>query len=247
MTSGEIVARFYANENLAALFSTTPHLLSSELEGCDSVLDLGCGPNSPLRSVPVSYSVGVEIFKPYILSSQRRGVHDDYLLADLTRLAIRSNSVDAIVMIGVLEHLRKQEGYHLLKEAERIARKKIIVTCPNGFLPQEDHDRNPYQAHKSGWRPADLRNLGYRVHGLSGPRVFRKANERGTKLLDQRGSDPKANLLSTIGPRPKWFWLGVTAIFQIITYHLPAACFELLATMDIPIRNRSKHDPKDSC
>jgi len=46
------------------LFPQFVDRLKKELEGCKTVLDLGCGPNSPIQYCSV-YSVGVELFEPY--------------------------------------------------------------------------------------------------------------------------------------------------------------------------------------
>lgn len=220
-----LVNRFYNSHLSGILFHTTPYLLRRELRGCDSALDLGCGPSSPLSFVSIRHSLGVEIFEPYLRSSKAKGVHDDYVLANLTKLEFRANSFDAIIMIGVIEHLQRKDGYVLLKKAEAVARKKIIITCPNGFLSQGAHDKIPFQVHNSGWSPADFRKMKFRVHGLSGPRALRKSNEPKTQLTDHVESD----LISTIRFRPRLFWIGVAALFQIVIYRFPSLVFELLA------------------
>ena len=58
--------------------------LSLELENllsdCDSVLDLGCGDNSPIGFIKrKGYLVGVDGFKKSILKSKKLNIHDKYL------------------------------------------------------------------------------------------------------------------------------------------------------------------------
>ncbi len=47
------------------------YYIERELKGCKSVLDLGCGNNSPLRDIKKDFfSVGVDLFKDYIKLSK---------------------------------------------------------------------------------------------------------------------------------------------------------------------------------
>lgn len=75
-------------------------------------------------------------------------------------------SVDSVFMIDVIEHLNKEDGFVLLREANRVARKQIIVFTPLGFYPMHFReaggkdawglDGNDVQEHKSGWLPEDF-------------------------------------------------------------------------------------------
>jgi hypothetical protein len=56
---------------------------------------------------------------------------------------------------------------------ERIARDKIIVFTPNGFLPQDPWDGNPMQEHLCGWSVEDFRSRAYRVEGVLGWKALR--------------------------------------------------------------------------
>ncbi len=142
-------------------FPSAAWFLRMELRDCDSVLDLGCGGNSVLRYIPHRYwSVGVEAWKNSLEESKSKHIHDEYILADITRMELIEKSVDAVILLEVLEHLTKEEGKLLLEKMTRVARKKIILTTPNGFVPQED-EANPHQLHKSGWEISELKDLGF--------------------------------------------------------------------------------------
>lgn len=73
-------------------------------------------------------------------------------------------SIDTIYLIDVIEHLPKKEGKKLIKLAEQIARKQIIIFTPYGFMPQEHTDGKDawgmdgasMQVHLSGWEPKDF-------------------------------------------------------------------------------------------
>lgn len=154
-------------------FPSASWYLTKELKDCGSVMDLGCGPNSILRYLKSRpWSVGVEAWGEAIGESSRKRIHDAYVKADITNLPFASKSIDAAVLIEVIEHLTKTEGEILVSELSRVVRKKIIITTPNGFLPQ-DADSNPYQVHKSGWEIGDLVELGFSgFRGLGGFKIL---------------------------------------------------------------------------
>jgi len=76
------------------------------------------------------------------------------------------NSIDSVFMIDLIEHLEKDDGKKLLKEADRIARKQIVVFTPLGFYPMHFKEKGQkdawgldgvdVQEHKSGWLPEDF-------------------------------------------------------------------------------------------
>ena len=113
--------------------------------------------------------------------------------------------------LEVLEHLTKKEGYELIKKMESIAKRKIIISTPNGFLPQEEHDSNKLQIHKSGWTVDEFKNLGYKVEGIGGLKILRKGEKTEFKY----------------GPRI--LNLIFSNLTQKITYRFPRLAFELFA------------------
>ena len=112
----KLIDYLYPKSFFGRLFHTRVYCLKKELAGCNSVLDLGCGPNSPVQFCSVSNKVGVESFKPYLESSKRKKIHDQYLLADVTKVKFKPRSFDAVILIDVLEHLDKVQGENLLKK-----------------------------------------------------------------------------------------------------------------------------------
>jgi len=65
--------KFKIQENFKSvyrkIFYSWMEILKKELSGCSTILDLGCGHNSPIRYLTfnnVSFSVGVDIFEPYL-------------------------------------------------------------------------------------------------------------------------------------------------------------------------------------
>lgn len=155
------------------------------------MLDIGCGKGesipgfASLRSAGQMRDlqvVGLDIFAPYLRDARDRGVIDDAVLGDARKLPFRIRSFDVSVAVEVIEHLTKEDGEKVLDDLERVSRRAIIVTTPNGYVSQDGYDwegrQNPYQAHLSGWSSKDLTKRSYKVHGLSGLKIFRKDHGR---------------------------------------------------------------------
>jgi hypothetical protein len=189
-------------------------LLVKELKDCKSILDLGCGKNSALQFVDAPYKVGVELFKPYLIESKKRRIHNKYILANVIKLKMKLKSFDAVVALDVIEHLNKKDGLKLIKNMELWAKKKVVIFTPNGFLKQEEYDENVLQFHKSGWTVKEFRELGFKVYGVN-----------GLKFLRKEGGELRF--------KPKYFWLPISELSQKITFCLPKLAFQLLVVKTI--------------
>jgi len=195
-------------------FPDSNTILERELYGCDTLLDLGCGHHSPIQRFNIPFTVGVELFDRSLRESKRKGIHSQYIKADIRELEFKPKSFDAVIAIEVLEHLTKQEGYELLNKMEKWARKKVVVVTPNRYFRQLDYYDNPLQEYKSNWSVKELRNIEYKVHGI-----------KGWKRLRGDGANIKYN--------PVFFWGNISALTQKITYYYPGLAFELLAVKQI--------------
>ena len=187
---------------------TLLYLLKKGLKGCYSILELGCGNKSPLKNFNNNYKVGVDLYAPYIAESKKAKIHDRYIKADVRKIRFKKNSFDAVVLLDVLEHLTKEEGYFLIKRMEKWAKKRIIIFTPNGYAPQEEYDENKLQLHKSGWKADELRKLGFRVYGINGLKFIRGERAR-------------------IRFHPKILWGIISDLTQIFTYKHPEFAFQL--------------------
>ena len=68
-----LVSSIYHNKLFESIFPTHVSVLKKELKDCQSVLDLGCGPDSPLQYCKnIKLSIGVEAFQPYLDESQKK-------------------------------------------------------------------------------------------------------------------------------------------------------------------------------
>ena len=192
------------------IFPLWPNSMGKELLDCQVILDLGCSKGSSLHYHPILKSIGVDMFKPYLEENKAKGIYSDYILADFREIEFKEKSVDAVIAIDILEHLTKSEGAELLDKIERWAKKKIILTTPNGYLYQATYDNNPLQEHKSGWHVTELRKLDYSVFGLSGWKRL-----RGYKGL--------------LKYKPNLLWAIISDLTQKITYYYPRLAFQLYA------------------
>lgn len=222
---------FYHQSLFARLFHTTVFCLQKELRNCQNVLDIGCGPSSPLQYCQgIKDKIGVEPFKEYVLQSKKMGIHSKYINKKIEEVNFPQKSVDAVIMIEILEHLSKNDGFKTLGKVEKWARKKIIITTPNGFFKQKEN-KNPLQKHLSGWTAEEMKKMGYKVYGLSGLKALRKTPE-GEQEYPNSG-----NLMTLIKYRPKVFWFLIAAFSQIFTYFAPSFAFELFCVKTIDNRS----------
>jgi SAM-dependent methyltransferase len=149
--------------------------LRKALLGCESVLDVGCGISPVLRRMGVPRTTGIDGYEPDHLEARRRKTHDELVLGDIRNLEARfkPGQFDACIAMDVIEHLNKEEGVALIRAMETIARKKVVVFTPNGFLPQRHATNLDLQAHLSGWEAAEMKQYGFLVAGLLGPKSLR--------------------------------------------------------------------------
>ncbi len=105
----------------------------------------------------------------------------------------------------------------LLDDMERIAKEKVIVYTPNGFLPQGTVRDNPYQVHLSGWTTEEFESRGYNVIGINGWKPLRHE-------------------FSRIRFRPIIFWKLVSGLTRRLVRIYPKLAFQLLATKEMRVK-----------
>jgi SAM-dependent methyltransferase len=184
----------------------------------ETVLDVGCGDDSPLGHVAGRFRqlVGVEADPATAERARSRGIHDEIRVLDVRCLAeeLEPASFDAVVALDLLEHLDKADGEDLLETLERVARQRVVVFTPNGFVPQYDIGGSAWQRHRSGWTAAELRSRGFRVIGMQGLRPLRGA-------------------LGDVRWRPRRLWLLVSDLSQPLARRAPRLANHLLAVKEV--------------
>jgi hypothetical protein len=202
---------------LAILMPQETHYLNAELENALSVVDMGCGDYSPLAYSDSGgrYFIGIDLSVEYIRKSKRRQIHSDYVKSHICTPSVRDRSVDTVLALDVIEHLPKADGYKLIQEMERLARRKVVIVTPNGFSPKAElEDGNPLQSHRSGWVLEDFVNLGYDVTGVFGLRCLRA--ERSSPRL-----------------KPAWLGLLVSWSTQKFVENRPRLAYSLMCVKNI--------------
>ncbi len=223
-----IINKLHKSSVLGRVFHTLNYCLQKELKDCKTVLDLGCGPSSPLQYCKnVEYSVGVEAFKPYLNESKKKKIHTKYLQKKIQDLDFKKNSFDAVILIEVLEHLSKKDGLKILKLAQKWAKKKVIISTPNGFFPMDKVDNNIYQRHLSGWSVDELKKMNFKVSGVSGIKFFYLSSNSVHSLINEN------DLFLNIRFKPKKFFYILNALLQIVTHYNPKLAFGLFAVKEV--------------
>lgn len=194
----------------------------SELEAvigdAQSLLDVGCGTDSPVRYISKRPErlVGVDGFQPSIDESNKKNIHDDYVCANLLDIDkhFDQNSYECVMALDVIEHFQKEKGLELLEKLESLASKHVIIFTPNGFLPQEEHSGNILQKHISGWTVEEMRQRGYEVIGIN-----------GWKPLFGEFSLPRF--------WPRRFWTILSRLTQPLVRNHPKHAFQILCVKNI--------------
>ncbi len=187
--------------------------ISIYLNGCRSIMDIGCGPSPYLTKInKYEFVCGIDAFFKVCDIVSKNQIYNQVINAKVPFIPLKNKSFDAVVLFQVLEHLEKNEGYRFIQQVEEIAKKMIIITTPNGFVKQEPYDNNPFQEHKSGWVIDEFHKLGYYVYGLEGPKILYK---KATSEL--------------IFPSKFWGKIINLGLFEKIIRNRPKLAFQLIA------------------
>lgn len=188
------------------------------LPDCHTLLDVGCGECSPLQFVAaqMEHSVGVDAHEPAIEASRRAGVHSDHVALNALKIAERfgTKAFDCVAATDLIEHLEKADGLRLLDAMETVARRKVVIFTPNGFLPQSSYGGNDFQIHRSGWSVEEMRERGYRVIGMNGWKPL-----RGERAL--------------LRWWPRLFWEPISFLSQPFFSKRPEYAFQLFCIKEI--------------
>lgn len=222
-TVTNLINKLHGSALVGRFCHTLVYSLRKELRDCESVLDLGCGPSSPLQYCDnIEYSIGVEPFSTYLKESQKKKIHTEYKDNKIEDLEFPANSFDAVILLEVLEHLTEETGYEILNKMEIWASKKIILSTPNGYFEQDTQDDNPFQRHLSGWNLEKLEKSGFVCRGMSGAKFFYNSKKFSESMVNDA-------LYNNIRFRPKSFFYLINGFFSIFTYYYPRSAFGLFA------------------
>lgn len=143
-------------------------IIQRYLTHVQTILDAGSGKGNDMEFLNKRmrlFSVGVDLFRPWIQHLKNKKIHSDYVHCDIRQLPFKTGSFDAALCSEVIEHLEKVDGFAAINELERVAFHQVVITTPNGFMCYEESEGNPFQKHKSSWEPIDFIAKGYEVRG----------------------------------------------------------------------------------
>jgi ubiquinone/menaquinone biosynthesis C-methylase UbiE len=131
MKSAPFYRKFYEEASIAEEDVTaeerTPSTIGMIPHDASSVLDVGCGDGSVLRSVdPAIFTVGVDI--SYTALSLVTSGHK--VLASSEILPFRENEFDLVMSTEVLEHLPAGVFEASCSEIQRVAKRYVLISVP---------------------------------------------------------------------------------------------------------------------
>ena len=174
------------------------NVVSRKVKPAEIVLDLGPG-ICPQAFVKPRIHICIDAHRPYLERlNQKLRKNRRYVLInakwDQVITMLPDKSVDTVFALDFIEHLEKAEGLKMLREAERVARRQIVVGTPQGFYPQSYEDPNKpdrwgmgggyWQTHRSGW---DFEDFGDRWDIVCCP-DFLKLDEDGQPMEQPIGA-----------------------------------------------------------
>lgn len=108
--------------------------------------------------------IGIEIWKPFIISST---YHDCIKInGDFTKYRdyVQPHDFDCAMMIDAIEHINKEAAVSLINEM-KVDFNKILVCTPEGvhkqYLDPNNMGADEYQTHRSTWYKEDFEMLGF--------------------------------------------------------------------------------------
>lgn len=196
--------------------------IENSVKGSETLLDIGCGTDSPVQAFSDKIEcTGVDVHLPSIRISKKKGIHSKYVHSAALDLLkkFKRKSFDCVFACEIIEHMEKEDGYRLIKMMEKLARKKIVIVTPNGFVPQKPYGGNKWQEHKSGWTSREMKRMGFKVVGLRGWKGFRGE-------------------LSYLKYEPKILFYILSTITQYFVRNNSDLAFQILCVKNIKTKSR---------
>jgi SAM-dependent methyltransferase len=112
-------------------------------------------------------TVAIEIYQPYLRLTKMLEAYGAVIKGSANALPLKPNCFDTALAIEVIEHVNKQHGYLLLKEAKRVS-KSVIVTTPRYYSSNLNLPRRvpETERHLSYWTEQDFKTDGFKTSTL---------------------------------------------------------------------------------
>src|SRR5437867_859565 len=101
---------------------------------------------------------GIEGFPRYV-TEMHRYLYNEIHIGDARELIPKLLPYDVIFMGDIIEHLEKQQGFRLLRDAVEKSKKAVIVSTPRNETEQGDLCANELERHRSLWSAKDFRKF----------------------------------------------------------------------------------------
>lgn len=155
----------------------------------ESLLSLCCGIGLELQGLNTQDVTAVDMAPQYLEHVHERCPQAKLVCMDAYEYLKDQpiNSVDVISIIDGIEHMNTITGIRLINRMKKVARRKILLFTPDGYL--ENHPHNAWdiegvdhlQRHLSGWTQADLEERGF--HLVAKANSTSQHNESYTALM----------------------------------------------------------------
>lgn len=158
-----------------------------------SVIDVGAGIRPMSWFVPTTHIV-IEPHAEYIdrLHQTHPHIIAWHTTAQEALPTVQDGAVDSVFIMDCLEHISKDDGYIILRNANRIAREQVVVFTPIGFFPQPESEVDGWglhggvwQVHRSGWTPDELASFEFDCYTCQ---TYHSVDAHGTRLARPVGA-----------------------------------------------------------
>jgi len=107
-----------------------------------TILDAGCGSGEFARKLAKNTIVALDIQKQLLKEIKGESIHK--ICADVQYLPLRENSIDYVLSLSLIEHLKEPEKH--IKEIHRVLKRKgiFIIQIPNLQYIFEPHSKWPF-------------------------------------------------------------------------------------------------------
>jgi SAM-dependent methyltransferase len=135
------------------------------------VIDFACGFGTwghTIRSMAIqggdkAYIVGCDAFKPFLAKNKAYNPYDDLVLCEAHHLPFQEKCADIVLCFEMIEHMDKAAGYNFLANLDSLARERLVLSTPNGYMEQHDTGDLEFEEHKSFWLSKDFEQAGFTV------------------------------------------------------------------------------------
>jgi len=133
------------------------------------VLDAACGFGKWGFLIKIHYDVEVIGIDLSINNLAKRN-YDELIMADVRYLPFKDLAMDYSLACEIIEHLSKEGGIKMIKELERVTKKKILLTTPYASWYYEKPKVN---GHITKWKPKEFKEMGFKVRGIGSKFSFK--------------------------------------------------------------------------